>query len=69
MKNALPMIIADEFDVDWSQVKVEQADLDPKYARDMGASHIPQWAGGSLSIPQNYAPLPNVGATGRCSSK
>src|SRR6185295_6686494 len=30
IRNALPMIIADEFDIDWSQVKIQQADLDPK---------------------------------------
>ena len=47
IRNALPMIIADEFDVDWRQVKIEQADLDPKY----GASQI---EGGSTAIPTNY---------------
>ena len=30
-RHALPQLIADEFDVDWSQVKIVQADLDPKY--------------------------------------
>src|SRR5438876_11191429 len=31
IRNALPMIIADEFDVEWKQVKVQQSDFDPKY--------------------------------------
>lgn len=65
VKTALPMIIADEFDVDWRQVKVEQGDLDPKYGTDAGVPGLRQAAGGSTSIPQNYMALRNVGATGR----
>src|SRR6188508_980804 len=57
VKTALPMIIADEFDVDWAQVKIQQADLDPKY----GA----QIEGGSRAIPSNYQNMRLVGAGGR----
>ena len=57
IKTALPMIIADEFDVDWAQVKIQQADLDPKY----GA----QTEGGSRAIPSNYHNMRVVGAGGR----
>jgi isoquinoline 1-oxidoreductase beta subunit len=57
VKTALPMIIADEFDVDWAQVKIQQADLDPKY----GA----QIEGGSRAIPSNYQTHRLVGAGGR----
>ena len=57
IKNAFPMIIADEFDVDWAQVKIQQADLDPKYGR--------QVEGGSRAIPTDYATMRQVGATGR----
>src|SRR5438128_6900227 len=53
IRNALPMIIADEFDVDWKQVKVQQADLDTKYARDAGIT-AGQIEGGSTAIPTNY---------------
>src|SRR2546423_7444142 len=60
IKNALPMIIADEFDVDWKQVKIQQADLDPKYT--IGA--VRQIEGGSTAIPQNYTPMRQGGAAG-----
>jgi len=65
IRNSLPMIVADEFDVDWKQVKIEQADRDDKYGRDMGAPTVGQIEGGSTATPQNYQPMRNVGATAR----
>src|SRR2546428_7104224 len=65
IRNSLPTIIADEFDIDWKQVKIEQSDRDDKYARDMGAPTIGQREGGSTATPQNYQPMRNVGATAR----
>jgi isoquinoline 1-oxidoreductase beta subunit len=65
IRHSLPMVIAEEFDVDWKQVKIQQSDLDPKYGRDMGAPNVGQIEGGSTATPQNYTPMRNVGAAAR----
>src|ERR1700686_5047805 len=56
-RTALPLVVADELDADWSKVKIEQATGDPKYGdQDTDGSH---------SVRSSFDLMREVGATGR----
>jgi isoquinoline 1-oxidoreductase subunit beta len=58
VKTSLPMIIAEELEVNWKDVVIQQGDLNPAYPGSQGA-------GGSSSTPGDYEPFHHIGATAR----
>jgi isoquinoline 1-oxidoreductase subunit beta len=57
VKTSMPQIIAEELEVDWSKIEIQQGVLDNRY----GA----QFAGGSTGIKTNFDTLRKAGATAR----
>jgi len=56
-RTALPLVVADELDADWSKVVIDQAIGDPKYGE--------QDTDGSHSVRSFFAQMRQIGATGR----
>jgi isoquinoline 1-oxidoreductase beta subunit len=66
VKTSLPMLLAEELDVEWSQIRVEQLGYGYyESAKGPANRYGPQGAGGSSSIPHAWRDLRKAGALAR----
>ena len=59
---AIPMLLAEELDADWSKVSVEQAPADKAFANPMFGT---QATGGSTTVRAHWEPMRKAGAAAR----
>ncbi|HVC02498.1 MAG TPA: xanthine dehydrogenase family protein molybdopterin-binding subunit [Steroidobacteraceae bacterium] len=59
---AVPMLVAEELDADWSRVHYEQAPADPVYKNPIFGM---QGTGGSTTVRASWQPMREAGATAR----
>jgi len=59
---AIPMLVAEELDADWSQIRVEQAPTNPVYANPLFGM---QATGGSTTVRAYWGPMRKAGAAAR----
>ena len=59
---AIPMLVAEELEADWTKIGVEQAPADPAFANPIFKM---QATGGSTSVRGHWEPMRKAGATAR----
>ena len=59
---AIPMLMAEELDADWSEIHVEQAPADPAFNNSMFGT---QATGGSTTVRAHWEPVRKAGAAAR----
>jgi isoquinoline 1-oxidoreductase subunit beta len=62
---AIPMLVAEELEADWSTIRVEQAPSNPAYGNPHPAFGGLQATGGSASVRGFWEPMRKAGATAR----
>lgn len=59
---AIPMLVAEELDADWSKIRVEQAATDPAFKNPLFGLQV---TGGSTAVRGHWEPMRKAGATAR----
>jgi isoquinoline 1-oxidoreductase subunit beta len=62
---AIPMLVAEELEADWSKIRVEQAPANPAYGNHFATMGGLQATGGSASVRGFWEPMRKAGASAR----